>query len=392
MKKIFKILIITLSILIIVYFISTLIVPSIIDKDHNKIRNLPPYTVSQEAQNLYDSFDFIADLHCDALLWKRNLLKDNSYGQVDIPKMLKANVGIQGFTLVTKSPKGQNFDKNTGESDNITSLFFVQGRPISSWFNLTERAVAQCNDLMKFQKRSNQEFRVILTKIDFQNYLKDKKNDKNITAGFIGVEGAHALEGELKNIDVLYDAGVRMMAPTHFFDNKLGGSAHGITQEGLTGFGKEVINKMIEKNMIIDIAHCSPKMIDDILSMSSKSIISSHTGVKGTCDNVRNLSDKHIKAIANSGGLIGIAMFKKAVCGSDAKATAQAIKYTVDLVGANYVALGSDFDGSVATPFDVTGLPLITEELIELNMSNENIKKVMGENVKDFLLKNLPDA
>lgn len=392
MHKFFKIILIVLSILFVLYFLATLIVPSFVDKSHNKIRNHPPYTVSQEAQELYESLDFIADLHCDALLWKRNLLKDNSFGQVDIPKMLKANIGIQGFTLVTKSPKGQNFDKNTGESDNITSLYIAQGRPISSWFSLTERAVEQCNDLMKFQKKSDGEIRVILTNSDFMNYLNDRRNNKNITAGFIGVEGAHALDGKLENIDVLFDAGVRMMAPTHFFDNKLGGSAHGISQEGLTGFGKEVIKKMVEKNMIIDIAHSSPKMIDDILAMTTNPIMSSHTGVKGTCDNVRNLSDKHLKAIANSGGVIGIAMFDKAVCGTDAKATALAIKYAVDLIGVDYVALGSDFDGSVTTPFDITGLPLIVEELIKLDMSDENIKKIMGENVKNFLLKNLPDA
>ncbi len=392
MNKALKFFLITLSILVILYFLATLIVPSFIDKGHNKVRNLPPYTVAPTAQELYDSLDFIADLHCDALLWKRNLLDNNSYGQVDIPKMLKANMGIQGFTIVTKSPKGQNFDENTGESDNITPLYIVQGRPISSWFSLTERVVTQCDDLIKYQKKSNQTFRVILTNIDFQNYLNDKMVDKNITAGFLGVEGAHALDGELENIDVLFDAGVRMMAPTHFFDNKLGGSAHGISQAGLTDFGKEVIKRMVEKNMIIDIAHSSPKMIDDILAITNKPIISSHTGVKGTCDNVRNLSDKHLKAIANSEGLIGIAMFEKAVCGTDAKATALAIKYAVDLVGPNYVALGSDFDGSVTTPFDVTGLPLIVEELLKLNLSDEDIKKVMGENVKNFLLNNLPNA
>ncbi|MEN8185932.1 MAG: membrane dipeptidase [Bacteroidota bacterium] len=391
MNKLPKIVLILLTILLVLYFISTKIVPTLIDKDHNQVRKLPPYKISQKAQELYNELDFIADLHCDALLWKRNLLKDNEFGQVDIPKMLRANIAIQGFTLVTKSPKGQNFKKNTGESDNITSLFMAQGRPVSTWFSLKERAIDQCEDLAKYQERSKQTFYFIKSKNDLKNYLELKKTKKDITAGFIGVEGAHALEGKLDNIDALYDAGVRMMAATHFFDNKLGGSAHGVSQDGLTDFGKRVIREMVEKNIIIDIAHNSPQMIDDILKITDKPIISSHTGVKGTCDNVRNLSDKHLKAIADSSGLIGIAMFEQAVCGSNAKATAEAIKYTIDLVGADCVALGSDFDGSVTTPFDITGLPLIVEELLELNIKEEDIRKVMGENVKRFLLKNLPE-
>jgi len=387
MNKAFKLIGFTFIFILAIYYLATLFVPKIIDKSHNKIRNNPPYQVSEKAQSLYNSLDFIADLHCDALLWKRNLLKDNNFGQVDIPKLLKANVGIQSFTIVTKSPKGQNFDKNTGESDNITALYLVQGRPTNS---LTKRTIYQCESLFEFTEDSDGKFRVITSGSDFKNYLSDRKQNKNITAGFLGVEGAHALDGKIENVQVLFDNGVRMMAPTHFFDNKLGGSVHGISGAGLTEFGEDVIKKMIELNMIIDIAHASPQIIDDILKITDRPIVSSHTGVKGTCDNVRNLSDEHLKAIANSGGLVGIAMFEQAVCGTDATATAKAIKYTSDLIGVDHVALGSDFDGSVTTPFDITGLPLIVEELLKLDFSEKEIKMIMGENVKLFLLNNLP--
>ncbi len=387
MKKALKIFFYSFIILLIIYYLVTLFVPQIFDKKHNTIREKAPYTVSTNAQNVYNKINFVADMHCDALLWKRDLLKDNDFGQVDIPKMLKANVDIQAFTIVTKSPKGQNFDKNTGSSDNISALYFVQGRPTSS---LTKRTISQCEDLFQFAKKSNGEFRVITTSKELKCYISDKKDDQNMTAGFLGVEGAHALDGKLDNVKVLFDNGVRMMGPTHFFDNKLGGSAHGVSSEGLTKFGKDVIKKMVELNMIIDVAHSSPQIIDDIFSITNKPIVSSHTGVKGTCDNVRNLSDKHIKAIANSDGLISIAMFEQAVCGTDAAATAQAIKYTANLVGVDYVALGSDFDGSVITPFDITGLPLIVEELLKLDFTEDDIQKIMGGNVKRFLLNNLP--
>jgi len=387
MKKLFKIIAIIIIAILAVYYLVTLIAPKIVDKEHNKIREKAPYVVSEKANKIYKSLDFVADMHCDALLWKRDLLKDNDFGQVDIPKMLRVNVSLQAFTIVTKSPKGQNFDKNTGGSDNITSLYLAQGRPTNS---LTKRAIYQCEDLFEFAKKSEGKFRVITSSEEFKTYLSDKANNKNITAGFLGVEGAHALDGKIENVQLLFDNGVRMMAATHFFDNKLGGSAHGVSGEGLTDFGREVIKKMDKLNMIIDVAHCSPKMVDDIIKLSHRPIVSSHTGVKGTCDNVRNLSDKHIKAIANLGGLISIAMFKQAVCGIDAAATANAIKYTADLVGVDFVALGSDFDGSVTTPFDITGLPLVVEELIKLGFTEDEIQKVMGDNVKTFLLKNLP--
>jgi microsomal dipeptidase-like Zn-dependent dipeptidase len=388
MNKAFKIGGFILILLLVIYFLVTWFVPEIIDKSHNEIRMNPPYQVSDQVQDIYNELDFIGDLHCDALLWKRDLLKNNSFGQVDIPILIEAEVGIQAFTIVTKSPKGQNFSKNTGESDNITSLYFVQGRPTSS---LTKRAIDQCESLFEFAKESDNKFRVITSSSEFKNYLSDRDQNKNITAGFLGVEGAHALDGDIKNIQVLFDNGVRMMAPTHFFDNKLGGSAHGISGDGLTDFGKKVIKKMVELHMIIDIAHASPKIIDDILSLTNYPVISSHTGVKGTCNNVRNLSDKHLKAIANTGGIVGIAMFKQAVCGTDAAATAKAIKYAVDLIGVEHVALGSDFDGSVKTPFDITGLPLIVDELLKLKFNKGEISLIMGGNVKKFLLKNLPE-
>lgn len=387
MKKGSKILIYLVVSVLLIYFLVISIVPKIVDKQHNQIRINPPYVVSAESQELYDNLNFIADMHCDALLWKRDLLKDNDFGQVDIPKMIKSNIGLQAFTIVTKSPKNQNFDKNTGDTDNISSLFLAQGRPTSS---LTKRAILQCNELYGFAERSEGKFRVIVNSEELSNFISDRKKNKQISAGILGVEGAHALDGKIENVQVLFDNGVRMMSAVHFFDNKLGSSAHGVKKEGLTEFGKSVILKMVSMDMIIDIAHCAPKTVDDIIEIANGPIISSHTGVRGTCDKVRNLSDKHLKAIANSGGLISIAMFEEAVCGIDAAATARAMKYTVDLVGIEYVSLGSDFDGSVMTPFDITGLPLIVEELKKLGFTNEAIKKIMGENVKNFLLKNLP--
>jgi len=390
MNKSAKISLRIIVVLSVVYYLAISFLPSAVDKNFNKIIHKPPYDITIEAQQLNDSLDFIADLHCDALLWKRDLLKKNDFGAVDIPRMLSSNTALQAFTIVTKVPKNLNFDNNTDATDAITLPFILEGRPFKSWFNLTQRALVQSAALNQFATQSKGSFYVIKSKSDLQNFIKKRKANRKIAAGYLGIEGLHALSGKLSNIDVLYKAGIRMMAPVHFFDNKLGGSAHGVSHRGLTGFGKQVIKRMQEKNMIVDVAHSSEKMLDDILAITSKPILSSHTGVKGTCNNVRNLSDKHLIGIANTGGIVGIAFFDKAVCTADAKHIALAIQYTVNLIGVDHVGLGSDFDGAITAPFDVTGLVLITEALLKLDFTPENISKIMGGNLKRFLLTNLP--
>jgi membrane dipeptidase len=388
--KLVKWVLIVIALLVGIYAIVVFVVPNKIEEAENSILAIPPYTVSEEAQRLYNSIDFIADLHCDALLWNRDLTKKSAVGHVDFPRMQTANMALQAFTIVTKSPAGQNFSNNSGESfDNITMLSIVQGRPISNWFSLVDRAIYQSRKLHKQASRFNDKFIVIKSKSDFELLLHKRKTDKQIIGGFLGVEGAHCLEGDIKNLDRLYKEGVRMLGPTHFFDNELGGSAHGESDEGLTEFGKQVVKRMNQLGIIIDISHASPQMVDDILEISRYPILTSHTGVKGTMDNSRNLSDKHIISIAEGGGLIGVAYFKGAVSSPLIPGIVDAMKYIKAIAGVECIALGSDYDGSVKAPFDITGLPLLVEEMIQQGFSKFEIEAIMGENMKRFMLKNL---
>ncbi|MCO5247337.1 MAG: membrane dipeptidase [Chitinophagales bacterium] len=372
--------------IIVLYVIVIFTLPQIIDTAINRVAQKAPYTVSKETQDLYNSLDFIADLHCDALLWKRNLNKENGRGQVDIPRLIEARVALQAFTIVSKVPWGINFKSNSTDSDLLKLQSFVSGRKPKTWWSPKNRALAQCDELKAFAKKSDGRFRVIYNADDFKKYLSDRKSNTAITAGFLGAEGLYPLMGDINNLDVLYDAGIRMMSAVHFQDNELGSSAHGESLGGLTDFGKEVVKVIEQKNIILDVAHCSPNLIDDVTAIYHKPFISSHTGVKGTCPSQRNLSDKHLKAIANSGGLIGIAIFEEAVCGLSAEATAQAMKYTADLVGVEHIALGTDNDGAVKTPYDIRGLNLLVEALLKVGFSHEDIRLIMGENVKRFLL------
>lgn len=143
--------------------------------------------------------------------------------------------------------------------------------------------------------------------------------------------------------------------------------------------------------MIIDLAHASPKTIDDVVAISTRPLVVSHTGVRGTCNNNRNLSDEQIGAIAARGGLIGIGYWDTANCGSDAAAIVRAMRYVSDRVGAEHVALGSDFDGATTVPFDTTGLVQITDAMLAAGYSEREIRMIMGENALKFLLENLPE-
>lgn len=389
--SVLKKLVISLFILVLsAYILARIFIPSMIDQRFNTVINVAPYASSDKALEIYQNLEFISDLHSDVLLWDRDISKRHQYGHEDIPRMLEANIALQAFTIVNKVPQELNFDRNSSESDKITLPFIIQGRPISSWFDLTQRVVVQSQSLHQFAKTSNGKLTVIKSKQDLQNYLVARGKNKDMTAGFLGIEGAQALVGKIENLDVVYQAGVRMIGLTHFFDNEVGGSAHGIEQGGLSEFGRELISKMEAMHIFVDLSHASSQLIDDVLEIAQKPILISHSGVKGTCDNVRNLSDEHLIKIAKTGGIVGIAMFEKAICGTQAVDVAKAIKYTIDLIGVRHVGLGSDFDGAIASVFDVTGLPQIVDELLKLNVSEDDIKLIMGENVKRVLLEHLP--
>ncbi len=389
-----KILVSLAFILLLLFALFFFVLPRQVDQRANKVLAGSYSAASARAATLHQKL-FIADLHCDALLWNRDLLEANSRGAVDVPRLLAGNVALQAFTVVSKVPLGLNIERNTDQQDMITLLAVSQRWPVSTWGSLKQRALYQAGKLHDFAARSNGRLVLIKTREDLQNYLLRRGNENQITAGFLGSEGAQVLEGNLDNLDALFEAGIRMMAPTHFFDTEIGGSAHGLEKAGLTELGRQWVKKMEEKKMIIDLAHASPKVIDDVLALATRPLVVSHTGVKGTCDNTRNLSDDHVKRIAQTptgvaGGVIGIGFWETAVCGTDTRAIAKAIRYTADLAGVEHVGLGSDFDGAVQTPFDAANIIQLTEALLAEGFSESEIALIMGGNVLRVLQEVLP--
>ncbi|MBN7811438.1 dipeptidase [Algoriphagus sp. H41] len=386
MKKI----LIALGVLLAIYLIGIYTVPPYIESQRNPVIQSPPYAVSPAAQALYDRLDFIADLHCDALLWGRDITEKGTRGHVDFPRMREANVALEMFTIVSKSPSGQNMKKNSSDTfDNITPLTIAKGESPWNWFSLVNRTLSQSEALADFVDDEGGKAIFIRSKADLQQLVEARKTDKQVIGAMLGIEGGHAIEGSLENLEKVYEAGVRMIGPTHFFDNEFGGSAHGESNEGLSDFGKSAVMRMNELGIFVDLAHASPAIIDDVLKLSTEPVIVSHTGVRGVLDSQRNLSDEQIQKIASKGGIIGIAFFDGAVGTPELPNIIASILYVRDLVGIDYVALGSDYDGAVVAPFDITGLPLIVDGLLEAGLSESEIRAVMGENVKRFFLQHL---
>jgi membrane dipeptidase len=363
--------------------------PGYVGRRMNATRGEQPYAASERAKALHKTL-LVADLHADTLMWDRDLLKRGDWGHVDLPRLVEGNVAAQSFTVVTKTPRGMNIESNSGDTDNITLLALAERWPVTSWINLTERALYQARRLHEASARSNGKLVILRTAQDVTNFLERRKTDTEIVAGFLGLEGAHALEGDVNNLDRLYDAGFRMIGLAHFFDNEMAGSAHGVKKYGLTDKGRELVWRMEEKRVFIDLAHASPDTINDVLRIAAQPVIVSHTGVKATCDNTRNLSDDQLKAIANNGGIVGIGFWDTAVCGRDAAAIAKAIRHAANIMGVDHVALGSDYDGAIEAPFDATGIVQITDALLREGFDEDEIRKIMGENVIRTLQLYLP--
>lgn len=364
--------------------------PGLLERQLNRVEQHPPYSVSEAARQLH-SRAIIGDWHADSLLWNRDLSRLANRGQLDIPRMQAGNVALQMFTTVTKSPVGLNYHSNKSDAaDNITRLALLQRWPRATWNSLTARAVHQANKLRELTARHGNDIMLITNRQQLSDFLQRRAVNKSLVGALLGTEGSHALDGKLENIDLLYQNGFRMMSLQHFFDNKLGGSLHGISHSGLTEFGRQAVQKMQSLDIIVDVSHSSEQTVKDVLAISSKPLVVSHTGFRGHCDSPRNIRDALMREIAQAGGLIAVGYWDGAVCRMDPTAIVEAIRYGIGLVGEDHVALGSDFDGSVMTAIDTGELVILTHLMLESGMSEQAITKVLGGNMLRFLRRNLP--
>ncbi len=364
-------------------------VPGYMDGRLNRVASHPPYVVSEAATRLHRQLT-IADLHSDVLLWARDLLRRNRRGHTDVPRLIAGNVALQVFSAVTKVPKRLNYERNPGTSDQLTPLLVAQRWPPATWTSLSQRALYEARKLRAAAARSGGRLVLAESREDLERFLVRRAADQGMTASVLSIEGLQALDGRLDIVDTLYAAGYRIMGLAHFFDNEVAGSAHGTAQGGLTLLGRQVVQRMETLGILVDLAHASPRTVDDVLAIARRPVVVTHTGVKGTCPGPRNLSDDQIRRIAATGGVMGIGYWDGAVCEIDPASIARAIRYASTIAGIDHVALGSDFDGATRTYFDASDLALVTDALLAAGFREDEIRRIMGGNVVRLLLNALP--
>ena len=354
---------------------------------------------------------FIADTHNDVLLRSmtgKNILSNLSESHSDFEKFDEGGVDLQVFSIwVSPSEfEGEYFNR---ANNMITHLEYLCSRVPSKWS----------------------------IPFTYQDIIYNEQ--RNILSCMIGVEGGHAIENDLLKLEKLYDRGMRYLGVTWNNSNDWATSAKDETQKrdslefiGLSEFGKEVIRKCNDLGIMIDISHAGDQTVKDILQISNKPIIASHSSVYNICPHYRNLKDDQMYAIKKNGGVIFINFYpgyidptfvekeekmKKfqkplidsvnAIYGENTdegwyKVSEQLaphyqsivphlddvvdhIDYVKNLIGIDHVGIGGDWDGVEVLPKNIENigkLPALTKVLIDRGYTKKEIRKILGENFK----------
>ena len=299
----------------------------------------------------------------------------------------------------------------------------------------------EIDTVMAWTNRNPQAMVQAFTAADIKNITKQKK-----LAVLFGVEGGHMIENDLSKLEALYKRGVRYMTitwnnstpwatsaldetspPTPLHSVERG--ADSVRKKGLTDFGKQIIKRMNELGMLVDLSHVGEQTFWDAIAVTTKPILVSHSCVYTLCPHRRNLKDDQIKAVAKNGGVIHLNFYSGFLdpafeARSDAFTTKHKkemdsllkvnpepyfmqvylfnkypdevkalrppmsllldhLDYIVKMVGVDYVGLGSDFDGVNSLPEGLDGVedfPKITEELVKRGYRKKDIEKILGGN------------
>jgi len=355
----------------------------------NRLDPIALSPVSERARSIHAS-SFVADLHADSLLFERDLLVRGRLGHVDLPRLREGGVGLEVFGLPTKVYFGTNIERTKSHGLDALTVAGVARLSPTAWQGPTARALRHAGRMAEFVRASEGRLVLVRDRADLDALRAARARGEDRIGAVLALEGAHALESEPANLRRLYDAGYRMIGLSHFFDNDYAGSSAGVAKGGLTALGRATLAEMESLGITADLAHLSAAAIDDVLALATRPTVVSHTGVRGTCDNARNLSDDQIRRIAAGGGVVGIGFWAVAACGLAPADIARAIDHVVRLVGAEHAALGSDYDGATTVGFDVSALPALTQALLDAGLTETEIRRVLGENVLRLLAGNLP--
>ncbi len=327
---------------------------------------------SSEARALHARYPPI-DLHADTLTWSRWLGYDMRVrhepplwraafaGHVDLPRLRDAGMGAQFFGLVSL-PAGKRMH------------------------GLTRTVNEQIDILVDAAARAPREMRVVRTASEI-----DACQREGIIGALLGIEGAHALEGEIDRIDDFARRGVRYLGFMHFTANDAGYPAFGPGRrdsEGLTAFGFELVRRCETAGVLVDLSHINRRGFLDACSVSTEPPIVSHTGVLGAHEHWRNIDDDQLRAVADKGGVVGVIFYPRYLGGNGLDAVVRHLVHILNVVGEDTPALGSDWDGMIIPTRelrDPRGLPLLTDALLRAGISERTIGKILRGNVMRVL-------
>ncbi len=205
-------------------------------------------------------------------------------------------------------------------------------------------------------------------------------------AGLRGIEGAHALDGDLGRAAHFAERGVAYLGLLHFSANEAGRPAYGRGRDdaqGLTDFGRELVGELNRLRVIVDLAHLNRRGFLEAVERSSAPVLVSHTGVSGAHEHWRNIDDEQLRAVAQKGGCAGVIYSRRYLGGSDLEAVCRHLEHMIQVGGEDLPALGSDWDGMVTPPEgleDASRLPNLTGALLARGLSERVVRKILGEN------------
>ncbi len=202
-------------------------------------------------------------------------------------------------------------------------------------------------------------------------------------AVILAIENSDGVEGSINVLRMLHRVGVRSIGLTHDVSSLAAdGNAEARSRGGLTRFGVRLVEEMNSLGMLVDVSHISETGFWDVMDVSQKPVIASHSNCKALCDHPRNLSNEQIRALAKNGGSMGVTFVPRFV-DSTAPTFARLLDHVdhiVQLVGADHAGIGSDFDGGGTLLEDATSFPRITDGLLARGYSDADVRKILGEN------------
>jgi len=314
--------------------------------------------------------NIIIDSHCDTALKLLNGSDINSSGnQFTLNNALIYDKYIQFFAMYIEPKCAEH-----GEFDLCNKLI---------------------NSVKNEVKKNSKYMKIITNKSQLERYFNEESRSLGV---ILTVEDASCLEGKIDNLLSLFDSGISVIGLTWNGKNQVASGCSSDEDTGLSKFGEEVIRKTNELGIIIDVSHLSEKSFYDVMKITSKPVIASHSCSKSICSHRRNLSDEQIKLIVSNGGVIGVNFYKDFINNdaskSDIKWLVKHIRHISNIGGLKCVCLGSDYDGmgkdkTVIGLEDNSKLMKISNYLKEDNFTEEQIEGIMWKNQFEFLKREL---